>query len=69
VHPVLGADRPPRHQQPLAIRPGDRIRVDDPQIHPRYSARIRFLPGGIGLHRDFGGDVDPQPPGVIDQRD
>jgi hypothetical protein len=37
---VLGADRPPRHQQTLRARPGDRVRVDDPQIHPRHPARI-----------------------------
>ena len=43
---ALGADRPPRHQQPLPVRSRDRVRVDDAQIHPRHPRRIRALPGG-----------------------
>ena len=69
VHPVLGADRPPRHQQRLAVWPGHRIRVDDPQIHPRHPARIRLRPRRIGRHRDLGGYIDPQPPRLVQQRD
>jgi hypothetical protein len=59
---VLGADRPPRHQQSLRARPGDRIRVDDPQIDPGHPGRIGFLPGRVGGDRHFRGHLHPQPP-------
>jgi len=68
VHAVLGADRPPRHQQSLAVGPGHRVRVDDPQIHPRHPGRIRLLPGRVAGDRDLGGDIDPQPPRIVEQR-
>jgi hypothetical protein len=64
---VLSADRPPRHQQTLRIRPGDRIRVDDPQIHPGHPGGIGFLPGRVGGDRHFRGHLDPQPPRVEQQ--
>jgi hypothetical protein len=69
VHAVLGADRPSRHQQHLAIGPGHRVRVDDPRVDPRHPAWIRFLSGWVAGDRDFGGDIDPQPPGIVQQRD
>ena len=69
VHAVLGADRPPRHQQPLAVWPGHRVGVDDPQVHSGDPGGVWFLPGRITSDRDLGGDIDPQPSTVIDQRD
>jgi hypothetical protein len=35
---VLGADRPPRHQQPVGVWRGDRVGVDDAQVHPGHPA-------------------------------
>jgi len=69
VHPILGADRPPRHQQPRAAGPDHGIRVDDPQIHPRHPARVRLLPSRVAGDRHLGSDIDPQPPGVVQQSD
>jgi hypothetical protein len=66
---VLSADRPPRHQQTLRIPPGDRIRVDDPQVHPGDPAGIGFLPGRVGGDRHFRGHLHPQPPRVEQQGD
>jgi hypothetical protein len=45
---ALGAERPPRHQQPRGLG-GDREGVDDPQVHPRDPARVQVIVlGGDG---------------------
>ena len=49
VHPVLGADRPPRHQQSLAAGPGHRIGMDDAQIHPSTWAGSGSRPTGYAV--------------------
>jgi len=69
MHPVLGPDRPPRHQQSGPVtRAGGGERMDDPQIHPSHAGRIRLSVGRVGGHGEFGGDVHPQPAGVEHQR-
>nr|WP_247658896.1 hypothetical protein [Micromonospora sp. U56] len=47
VHAVLGADRPPGHQQPIPVGVRDGEGVDDPQIHPGDPVGIRCLAGGV----------------------
>jgi hypothetical protein len=66
---VLGADRPPGHQQPFTRGPDDRVGVDDAQIDPGHPARVGFLPGRAGSDRHLGGHVGPQPARVEQQRD
>jgi hypothetical protein len=58
---VLGADRPARHQQARPARPGDRVRVDNPQVHPSRPGRVRALPVRVDRDRDLGGHVHVQP--------
>lgn len=65
----LSPDRPPRHHQPLPIRPRHRERMDHPRIDPRHPARIRALARRVGRDRHFGGDIDEQPAALVDQRD
>jgi hypothetical protein len=46
VQVVLGADRPPGHQQPLRVRPGDRVRVMMPRSTPATRPGSGSCPGG-----------------------
>ncbi len=69
VHPVLGADRPPRHQQSLPARAGHGVGVDDSQVHPGHPARIRLFTGRIDGHRHLGGHVKEQPATFTQQGD
>ena len=66
---MFGADRPPRHQQRLPVGAGDRVGVDDPEIHPGHPGRIRFLTGRVDRDRDLGGDVEEQPATLAQQGD
>lgn len=67
MHPVLGPDRPPRHQQPVPVRTGHRIRVNDPQVHAGDPARVRRSAVRVDGDRDLGGDLQPQPATVGEQ--
>jgi hypothetical protein len=64
MQPVLGAERPPRHQQPRLLG-GDRVGMDDPQVHPGHPTRIQVMV----LDRHRGGDRQPQPPTISQQGD
>jgi hypothetical protein len=65
MQPVLGAERPPRHQQPRLLG-GDRVGMDDPQVHPGHpTPRIQVMV----LDRHRGGDRQPQPPTISQQGD
>ena len=57
---ALGADGPPGHQQPLPVRAGDGIRVDDAQVDPGRPGRVRGLPVGVPRDGDLGGHVGVQ---------
>ena len=68
VQAAFRADRPPRHQQPLPVRPRDRVRVDDPQVDPCHAFRAGGQPAGVGRDGNLGGHVGLQPPPVEQQR-
>lgn len=64
VQVALGPDRPARHQQRGLV--GDQcIGVDDANVHSSHLARVQVL----RLDGDGGGDAQPQPPAVGQQRD
>jgi hypothetical protein len=64
VQVALGPDRPARHQQRGLV--GDQcIGVDDANVHSGHLARVQVL----RLDGDGGGDAQPQPPAVGQQRD
>ena len=66
---MLGADRPPRHQQPLPLGSDDRIRMNHSQIHPGHPAWIRLLSRRVDPHWDLGGHVDEQAAIFAEQSD
>jgi hypothetical protein len=63
VQVALGPDGPPRHQQPSVLG-HDRVGVDDPKINPGHPTRIQV----VLLDGDGGGDRQPQPPTIGQQR-
>ena len=65
VQVAFGPQSPTRHQQPLILG-DDRIRMNDPKVHPRHPIRIQVA---VMLDGDGGGDSQPQPPAVDQQRD
>jgi hypothetical protein len=66
---ALSPDRPPGHQQELPVRVGRSVRVDDPQVHPRYPARIRSLPFRVCGDWYLRGHIDVQPSRFAQQSD
>jgi hypothetical protein len=64
VQPVLGAERPPRHQQPRLLG-DDRVGMDDAKVDPGHPTRIQVM----ALDRHRGGDRQPQPPTIGQQGD
>jgi hypothetical protein len=60
---ALGPQRPPRHQQPRPLG-HHRIGMDDAKVHPRHPAGIQIML----LDGDGGGDRQPQPPTLGQQR-
>ena len=51
----------------MAVGAGDRVRMDDPQIHAGDPARVRALTGGIGGDGQFGGDLQAQSSVLVEQ--
>jgi hypothetical protein len=66
---ALGADRAPRHQQQLPVRPGCGIRVNDPQVDPGQPVRIRCLFFRVSGDRYLCSHIDPEPASLAKQGD
>ena len=59
----------PDTSSPHPSRSGDRVGVDDTQIHPGDPGRVRFEAGRVGGDRDLGGHIQVQPATVMQQGD
>jgi hypothetical protein len=65
VHSGLGATGSAGYQQRIPVGPGDRVGVDDAQVHTGHPVWIWLRTRRIDDDWYFGCHVDPQPPGVI----